>query len=38
MNKLYFISPLILQTAIWPITWLLFNFFLHLKIQGLENF
>ena len=37
MKKLYSIPPLILQTAIWPITWLFFKFFLHLKIQGLEN-
>jgi len=38
MGNLYFIPPLILQTAIWPITWALFHFFLHFKIYGLENF
>jgi 1-acyl-sn-glycerol-3-phosphate acyltransferase len=36
-NPLFFYSPLILQTAIWPIVRPLFWFFLRLKIAGLEN-
>lgn len=37
MNRLFYISPLILQTAIWPATRVILRFFLHLKIIGLEN-
>lgn len=37
LEKLFLISPLVLQTAIWPITRPLFIFFLHLKVEGLEN-
>lgn len=36
-NPLFIYSPLILQTAIWPITRPLFRFFLHLKILGADN-
>lgn len=37
MNRIFSISPLILQTAIWPIVRPLFWFFLRLKVRGLEN-
>jgi 1-acyl-sn-glycerol-3-phosphate acyltransferase len=37
LEKFFLISPLILQTAIWPIMRPLFRFFLHLKVEGLEN-
>lgn len=37
MNLFSLYSPLILQTAIWPIVRPLFCFFLHLKISGIEN-
>ncbi len=37
MHRFFLYSPLILQTAIWPIVRPLFLFFLHLKIHGLEN-
>jgi len=37
MNRFFLISPLILQTLIWPITRPLFRFFVHLKINGSEN-
>ncbi len=37
MNRFFLYSPLVLQTAIWPIVRPLFRFFLHLKISGLEN-
>jgi 1-acyl-sn-glycerol-3-phosphate acyltransferase len=37
MNRFFYLSPLILQTAIWPIVRPLFRFFLHLEILGLEN-
>ncbi|MFA6552103.1 MAG: lysophospholipid acyltransferase family protein [Candidatus Paceibacterota bacterium] len=37
MSKFYLISPLILQTLIWPITRPLLLFFGHLKIIGSEN-
>lgn len=36
-NPLFLNSPLILQTAIWPITRPLLWFFVHLKVLGLEN-
>lgn len=36
MNTLYRISPLILQTIIWPPTRFLFWFFLRLRVRGLE--
>ncbi len=37
MSRFFYISPLILQTAIWPITRPMFLFFLHLEIHGLER-
>lgn len=37
MNFLYSISPLILQEIIWIPTRIILNFFIHLKIEGLEN-
>ena len=37
MNFLYSISPLILQKIIWIPTRIILNFFIHLKIEGLEN-
>jgi 1-acyl-sn-glycerol-3-phosphate acyltransferase len=37
IEKIFLFTPLILQTAIWPITRPLFRFFLHLKVEGLEN-
>ena len=37
MNKFYFISPLVLQTFIWPFTRPALLFFCHLKIHGIEN-
>lgn len=37
MNKFFYLSPFILQTAVWPIVRPIFRFFLHLKIVGLEN-
>jgi len=37
MNRFFLISPLVLQTLIWPITRPVFRFFLHLKIDGVEN-
>lgn len=37
MNKFFYLSPFILQTAVWPIVRPLFRFFLYLKIVGLEN-
>ena len=36
-NPIFLNSPLILQTAIWPITRPLFWFFLRLKVIGLDN-
>lgn len=36
-NPIFLISPLILQTAIWPATRFFFWFFMHLKVSGLEN-
>ncbi|HEY4508626.1 MAG TPA: hypothetical protein VJJ55_03145, partial [Candidatus Paceibacterota bacterium] len=37
MNSFYLYSPLVLQTALWPIVRPLFWFFLRLKVRGLEN-
>ena len=37
LNRFYLISPLLLQTVIWPATRFLLRFFLHLKVRGLEN-
>lgn len=37
MNRFFYLSPLILQTAIWPITRQLFRFFVRLEVCGLEN-
>lgn len=37
MNRFYLISPLVLQTLIWPITRPILRFFLHLNIRGQEN-
>src|SRR3989338_7635501 len=37
MNTFLYLSPLILQTAVWPITRPLLWFFLLLKVSGLEN-
>ena len=37
MNRFFYISPLVLQTFIWPMTRLLLRFCIHLKIIGLEN-
>jgi 1-acyl-sn-glycerol-3-phosphate acyltransferase len=37
VEKLFLVSPLILQTLIWPITRPMLWFFLHLKIVGMEN-
>ncbi len=37
MNFLYTISPLILQKIIWIPTRIILRFFIHLKIEGLEN-
>lgn len=37
IEKFFLFTPFFLQTAIWPITRPLFKFFLHLKIEGLEN-
>lgn len=37
MNSFFFFSPLVLQTAIWPIVRPFFRFFLRLEILGLEG-
>jgi 1-acyl-sn-glycerol-3-phosphate acyltransferase len=37
MNRFFYLSPLILQTAIWPIVRPLFRFFLRLGIKGTAN-
>ncbi len=37
LNSFFRVSPLILQTAIWPIVRPLFWFFLRLEIHGLDN-
>ncbi len=37
MSKFYLLSPLVLQTLLWPFTKIFFGFFGHFKIKGLEN-
>ena|SRR3989344_5563752 len=37
MSRFFYISPFILQTAIWPITRPMFRIFLRLKIKGTER-
>jgi 1-acyl-sn-glycerol-3-phosphate acyltransferase len=37
IEKIFLFTPLVLQTSIWPITRPLFRFFIHLKVEGLEN-
>lgn len=37
ISRFFLISPLALQTAIWPFVWPALRFFCHLKILGLEN-
>lgn len=37
LHKLFYFSPLILQTFIWPATRFILRFFGHLKIEGLDN-
>ena len=37
MNPFFYISPVVLQTIIWPVSRPLFRFFLHLEIRGFEN-
>lgn len=37
MNWFFYISPVVLQTLIWPVSRPLFRFFLHLEIYGFEN-
>lgn len=37
MNRFFYITPVILQTIIWPLSRPLFRFFLHLEIHGFEH-
>ncbi len=37
LPKIFYFSPLFLQTLIWPITRFILRFFGHFKVEGLEN-
>lgn len=37
MNRVFYVSPLVHQTLVWPIARPMFRFFLHLKIKGVER-
>ncbi len=37
MKRLYFLPPFLLQSLIWIPTKIIFGFFVHFKIEGLEN-